>query len=137
LSQRRAHAFRILLDRHAIAVIIGADCPLLPPRLLRQACWELRAGDAVLGSCPDGGFYLISLRRFRPGMLAGVRWGTAHAFRDTPRRLRECAICSSILPPSPTWTSLKTYCGCRARCGTIRERGAGCRRRWRFLKNLS
>jgi hypothetical protein len=99
LGSRLAHAFRKLLRRHAAAVIVGTDSPLLPARLLRQACQELRACDAVLGPCPDGGYYLIGLRRFHPGMLTGVRWGTAHAFRDTLRRFLKQDMCCAILPP--------------------------------------
>jgi uncharacterized protein len=99
LGERLSHAFRLLLRRHPAVVIIGTDSPLLPVRLLRQAIQELRTSEAVLGPSPDGGYYLIGLRRFRSGMLTGVRWGTAYAFRDTLRRLVHYNLCCSILPP--------------------------------------
>jgi uncharacterized protein len=99
LGERLAHAFRLLLRRHTAVVIIGTDSPLLPARVLRQAIQEIRSCEAVLGPCPDGGYYLIGLRQFRSEILTGVRWGTAYAFRDTLRRLLHHNLCCSILPP--------------------------------------
>jgi uncharacterized protein len=99
LGERLSHAFRLLLRRHTAVVIVGTDSPLLPARILRQAVQELRPCEAVLGPSPDGGYYLIGLRRFRSGMLTGVRWGTAYAFRDTLQRILEHNLCCSILPP--------------------------------------
>jgi hypothetical protein len=99
LGDRLSHAFRLLLRRHTAVLIVGTDSPLLPARILRQGIQELRSCEAVLGPFPDGGYYLIGLRHFRSGMLTGVRWGTAWAFRDTLRRLLHHNLCCSILPP--------------------------------------
>jgi rSAM/selenodomain-associated transferase 1 len=136
LGARLAHAFRKLLGCHAAAVIIGTDSPLLPARLLRQACQELRACEAVLGPCPDGGYYLIGLRRFRPGMFAGVRWGTAHAFRDTLRCFLKQDMCCSILPPvadvDRPHDLLRLQRELRHNASARRLAPAA----WRFLKNL-
>ena len=136
LGERLAHAFRRLLRRHAAVVIIGTDSPRLSKRLLRQAFQELRACEAVLGPCPDGGYYLIGLRRFRPGMLTGVRWGTAHAFQDTLRRFLEHALCCSILPPvadvDRPQDLLRLQRELRHNAQARRLAPAA----WRFLKNL-
>ncbi len=101
LGERLENAFRRLLSGHPGVVVIGTDSPTLPPRLLREAIRELRASDAVLGPCPDGGYYLIGLRRPRHGALdvifRGVRWGSAFAFRDTLRNfLRRNFSCSVL-----------------------------------------
>jgi hypothetical protein len=80
-------------------VVIGTDSPLLPPRVLREALRELRVCDAVLGPCPDGGYYLVGLRRLTRGLLRGVRWGRASAFRDTLRNLLAVGYSCSILEP--------------------------------------
>ncbi len=99
LGERLERAFRRLLRRHGHAVVIGTDSPALPPRVLRQAFIELRFCDAVLGPCPDGGFYLIGLRRLAKDheLLQGVRWGSAFAFRDTLRSmLRQNFSCSVL-----------------------------------------
>jgi hypothetical protein len=102
LGERVANAFRRLLRLHPSCVVIGTDSPLFPARLLRQALRELRACESVLGPCPDGGYYLIALRRRAdPGMLRGifrrVRWSTAFAFRDTLRNLIRLGLCCSVL----------------------------------------
>lgn len=99
LGKRLVYAFRQLLRGHSVAIVIGTDSPLLPSRILRQAVSELRICDAVLGPCPDGGFYLIGLRRMAPALFRGVRWGTPHAFRDTlPNILRRGFSCSILEP---------------------------------------
>ncbi len=99
LGERLADAFRRLLPRHGRVVVIGTDSPLLPARLLRAALEELRVCDAVLGPCPDGGFYLIGLRRLLPGLLRGVRWGSRWARRDVLGRLARGGLSCALLEP--------------------------------------
>jgi len=103
LGQRLERAFRWLLRRHGAAVVIGTDSPALSPRLLRVALGELAACDAVLGPSPDGGFYLVGLRRAAAEKIRevfrGVRWGSRLAFRDTLENLRRCGFACAILEP--------------------------------------
>jgi hypothetical protein len=103
LGQRLERAFRWLLRRHGAAVVIGTDSPTLSPRLLRLALGELAACDAVLGLSPDGGFYLVGLRRAAADKIRevfrGVRWGSRLAFRDTLENLRRCGFACAILEP--------------------------------------
>jgi hypothetical protein len=102
LGERLANAFGTLLRLHPSCVVIGTDSPLFPGRILRQALRELDACESVLGPCPDGGYYLIALRRpADPGMLRGifrrVRWGTAFSFGDTLRNLLRLGLSCSVL----------------------------------------
>ena len=102
LGERLENGFRRLLRIHPRAVVIGTDSPLFPTRILRQALRELRVCESVLGPCPDGGYYLIALRRpVDPGILRGifrkVRWSTANAFSDTLRNLLGLRLSCSIL----------------------------------------
>lgn len=99
LGERLRQAFHRMLRRHWRVLVIGTDSPELSPRVLRQALDELLWCDAVLGPCPDGGYYLIGLRRFRKGLFHGVRWGTRFAFGDTLRNLIEGHFSCSILEP--------------------------------------
>ncbi len=101
LGARLQNAFQLLLRGHTGAVIIGTDSPLFPPRILRLAFDELRVCDAVLGPCPDGGYYLIGLRRCYANLFRGVRWGTASTLRDTLENLLPAGLSSSILEPYP------------------------------------
>ena len=102
LGDRLENAFRRLLRLHPSCVVVGTDSPLIPARLLRQALRELQSCESVLGPCPDGGYYLIALRRpADPGMLRGifrsVRWSTAFAFRDTLGSLLRRGFSCSVL----------------------------------------
>lgn len=98
LGARLEVAFRRLLQSPTKAVIIGTDSPLLSPRLLRLAHSELRTCDAVLGPCPDGGFYLVGLAREAPGLFRDVRLGSRFAFGDAQRALLSRGYSCSILP---------------------------------------
>lgn len=99
LGVRLERAFRQLLQWHRAAVVIGTDAPLVPLRAFHQALSELKSADAVLGPSPDGGFYLLGLRRLTRGLFRGARCGTRFAYADMVRRLlRESYVCS-ILPP--------------------------------------
>jgi hypothetical protein len=102
LGERLENAFRRLLRFHPSCVVIGTDSPLFPARILRQALGELRACESVLGPCPDGGYYLIALRRpADPPRLRSifrkVRWSTAFAFSDTLRNLLRQGLSCSVL----------------------------------------
>jgi len=102
LGERLENTFRRLLLLHPSCVVIGTDSPLIPARILRQALRELHTCESVVGPCPDGGYYLIALRRsIDPGMLRGifqsVRWSTAFALRDTLRNLLRLDLSCSVL----------------------------------------
>lgn len=105
LGARVGRAFVRLFAHHRFAVIIGTDSPELSPLLLRRAMRELETSDAILGPCPDGGFYLIGLRRLprarRKGLFHGIRWGTSRAFRDMLRKLSERSLMTAVLEPLP------------------------------------
>jgi uncharacterized protein len=101
LAQRLERAFAALLRQHSRVVIIGTDSPSVAPAILRLALKELRSTDAVLGPCPDGGYYLIGLRRTSRGLFSGIRLGTRFAFRDTLASLLANGFSCSVLEPCP------------------------------------
>ena len=101
LGERLEQAFSLLLRQHARALVIGTDSPALSPATLRLALQELRLVDAVLGPCPDGGYYLIGLRRTAPGLFRNIRLGSGHAFQDTLERLIARGFSCAVLEPCP------------------------------------
>ena len=73
------------------ACIVGADIPGMERRHVAQAFGALGRADAVLGAAPDGGYWLVGLRRTaaQPTRLfEGVRWSTPHALVDTEASMR-------------------------------------------------
>lgn len=77
-------------------VIIGADIPGITPALIARAFAVLGDHDAVLGPAPDGGYWLIGLKRgARPvprGIFEGVRWSSRTALKDTCASLNGAKI---------------------------------------------
>jgi hypothetical protein len=129
LGERLERAFARLLRAHPAAAIIGTDSPELPSRLLRRTLSELRACDAVLGPSPDGGYYLIGLRRLEARLLHGVRWGTRFAFRDTLEHLLDRGFVCSILETFPDVDRPDDF---RRLAKTLHPRRAPAS--WRFVK---
>ena len=66
-------------------VILGSDTPTVTRADIAAAFQALGANRAVFGPAPDGGYWLIGLRRGLGERLPfdGVRWSTAHALVDT------------------------------------------------------
>ncbi|MCO5168700.1 MAG: TIGR04282 family arsenosugar biosynthesis glycosyltransferase [Planctomycetes bacterium] len=78
---------RALRDAGAV-IVVGSDSPGLPMALLEEARAALERADAAIGPCSDGGFYLLGLRRHRPGLLGGLPWSAASTHAATLARLR-------------------------------------------------
>lgn len=67
-------------------VIVGADIPGLTRAHIARAFKVLGDHDAVFGPTPDGGYWLVGLKRSGPvpiSLFNGVRWSSRHALPDT------------------------------------------------------
>lgn len=138
LGERLARAFRFLLAKHPAAVVIGTDSPLLRIQTLRLALRELGICDAVLGPCPDGGYYLVGMRRGPHAppvrVFSSIRWGTHFAFRDTLSNLLRRGLSCSILEQVPDVDrprDLQNLCAEFTRSLTARRLAPST---WRFLE---
>ncbi len=69
--------------------IIGSDIPGITATHIRNAFTALGSNDAVFGPAPDGGYWMVGLRRFPrvPRAFANVRWSSEHALADTRANL--------------------------------------------------
>jgi rSAM/selenodomain-associated transferase 1 len=79
-------------------VIVGSDIPAIRPDHVAEAFRRLAREDAVLGPAPDGGYWLIGVRR-SPNVLTpfgGVRWSSAHALADTLANLNGKRIAFAV-----------------------------------------
>lgn len=66
--------------------VIGADIPSVGPKQIARAFAALGASDAVFGPAPDGGYWLIGLRKTHPlppTIFQDVGWSTEHALADS------------------------------------------------------
>jgi rSAM/selenodomain-associated transferase 1 len=101
LGRRLESVLRQTLSRAAFALVLGADSPGLPPRVLEQARHALAdtAADAVIGPSEDGGFYLLGLRRCPEGLLADLPWSRSDTCEKTLARLAERGFETAIVEP--------------------------------------
>ena len=66
--------------------LIGADIPGITPRHIKAAFRSLGSHDAVFGPSPDGGYWLVGLKRARPlpaGLFRDVAWSSPHALEQS------------------------------------------------------
>ncbi|MGH1576753.1 TIGR04282 family arsenosugar biosynthesis glycosyltransferase [Planktotalea sp.] len=75
--------------------IIGADIPGVTRASIAEAFRALGNHEAVFGPAPDGGYWLIGMKRARPpiaSILQNVRWSSEHALADSARSLGGVSI---------------------------------------------
>jgi rSAM/selenodomain-associated transferase 1 len=75
--------------------VIGGDIPDINAARIAEAFKALGRNDAVFGPAPDGGYWLMGLRRslaIPPTIFKGVRWSSEHALADTKASLRDHKI---------------------------------------------
>lgn len=75
--------------------IIGADIPGVSRRHVARAFAALGQHGAVFGPAPDGGYWLIGMKRVSavpPTILADVRWSTEHALADSVASLGSARV---------------------------------------------
>lgn len=86
-------------------VVLASDVPDLPKEVIAEAMASLESSDAVIGSSPDGGYYLIGFHRrsFRREAFQGIAWSTPRAFADTISRMSDL-----IVHQLPSWPDVDT-----------------------------
>lgn len=85
----RMHAAIAESPTVAGTLVIGTDCPLLTPELLRQAAASLFEHDAAVVPAEDGGYVLIGMRRAARQVFERVAWSSAEVMAQTRERLTE------------------------------------------------
>ncbi len=99
LGERLSAAFDSILKKNGPpAVIVGTDSPGLPISFLRASIRALKRSDIVIGPSRDGGFYLIGISRYFPGLLENIRWSTSNAFSDLINNINSLNLTFHILP---------------------------------------
>ena len=75
--------------------VIGADIPGVTRARIVEAFKALGDHEAVFGPAPDGGYWLVGLKRVAAvpsGLFENVRWSTEHALADTEASLGGLSI---------------------------------------------
>lgn len=93
LGDRMARVFRTV--GQGPLCIIGADIPGITRARVAQAFMALGNHDAAFGPAPDGGYWLVGLKRQRPippQLFDNVRWSSEHARSDSEATMRGLRI---------------------------------------------
>lgn len=80
---------------------VGSDHPEIDTTQVEDAFRRLEAGaDVALGPVPDGGYYLIALRRHavQRGLFDDIPWSTREVFERTRQRCRQLGLHLAVLP---------------------------------------
>ena len=80
-------------------LVVGTDCPVLTPGLLRRAAASLDQDDATVVPAEDGGYVLIGMRRPSRRVFADIDWGSGKVMAQTRERLSEIGWRWSEFPP--------------------------------------
>ncbi|MEO7444673.1 MAG: TIGR04282 family arsenosugar biosynthesis glycosyltransferase [Ferruginibacter sp.] len=84
LGEKMSHAFQhVFSEGYKSVVIIGSDCPELLQGHINDAFNALVTGDLVIGPAKDGGYYLLGMRKFYPGIFENISWSTSKVFEKT------------------------------------------------------
>lgn len=78
--------------------IVGTDCLELTESILKKAYEILDREDAVVGPAADGGYYLLGMSRFIPGLFSNKKWSTSSVCRDTMEDLQRLHCSYQVLP---------------------------------------
>lgn len=100
LGARMAAALQDAPTRAAPIVLIGADCPTLPPERVDEAFARLQDHDLTLIPAEDGGYCLIGASIPPPAALfEGIAWGEAGGFEQTMARIEAAGLSVAALDP--------------------------------------
>ena len=81
------------------ALLIGMDTPQVDPGLLGESLARLQGSDgAVLGLCPDGGYWAIGMNEPHPEAFDGVPMSTDRTGEIQLERLRHIDLSVGLLP---------------------------------------
>ena len=89
------------------AMTLASDVPDLPVQIISEGHSALKTHGSVIGSSPDGGYYLIGFQEacFVQKAFDGIRWSTDSTYSDTIDRLKEADISFHVLP---AWRDVDT-----------------------------
>lgn len=99
IGERMSGAFRSgFAAGYGKICITGTDCPGISSHDIIRAFDLLEKYELVLGPSFDGGYYMIGLSEFHPGLFEGISWSTGSVFSETLDKARFLNITFASLP---------------------------------------
>lgn len=97
LGERLISAFKSATGYEKLAAI-GSDCIELTPAVWEEAWEALETNDVTIGPCPDGGYYLIALKRLEPTLFRDIEWSSERTLLQTLARAQKRHLSVHQLP---------------------------------------
>jgi len=99
LGDKMKDAFHRMFEKgYAQVVIIGSDCYELTAAIIEAAWNGLNEKDAVIGPARDGGYYLLGMKKFIPGIFENKKWSTSSVYTHTITDLEKAGTAYITLP---------------------------------------
>jgi rSAM/selenodomain-associated transferase 1 len=99
LGDRMSDAFRQAFEAGAEKVVImGSDCPEITGEIIDAAFNLLAANNVVIGPTFDGGYYLLGMNQYYPGLFDNVEWSTENVFPTTIEICANAGLSVGLLP---------------------------------------
>lgn len=99
LGEKMSNSFKQLFEEnYDRLVIIGTDCAEITSELISEAFEKLEENEVVIGPAHDGGYYLLGMRSFIPGLFEGIPWSTNQVSTLTKEYLTHREISFALLP---------------------------------------
>ncbi len=100
LGERMEGAFQKAFESgHKNVVIIGSDCPDITAEVIEEAFNRLDqdSTDVVIGPSEDGGYYLLGMNSFYPGLFRGIEWSTGQVLPSTLDKIKKLELRKHML----------------------------------------
>jgi len=127
LGERMHRAITLVLSLGFDACILfGSDLPLLEAGHLNSAFLALEHADVTLGPSPDGGYYLVGMKRPCAAIFRNQKYGCSSVYEETRQAIRAegcsftpAASCPDADAPedlTAAWKMLRGRDTCTSRC---------------------
>jgi rSAM/selenodomain-associated transferase 1/rSAM/selenodomain-associated transferase 2 len=89
LGEKMSNAFKLVFGHGATKVlIVGTDIPDVSTDVIEEAIRVLDQYDVVIGPSPDGGYYLLGMKKFTPELFENITYSTNTVFEDTIEKMK-------------------------------------------------
>ncbi len=98
LGARMSSAFKSGFDQGYESIcIIGSDCFDISKSIINQAFETLKSNDFVMGPAKDGGYYLLGMNKYQPGVFENIKWSTVKVLSETINRISKLKASYDLL----------------------------------------
>jgi rSAM/selenodomain-associated transferase 1/rSAM/selenodomain-associated transferase 2 len=99
IGERLEHAFGTVFEHGSQkAIVLATDVPGISADIIDEAFRALDSCDTVLGPCPDGGYYLLGMKRLHKELFTDIPWSTNEVLNKTLNVMRKLGLTVSLLP---------------------------------------